>query len=201
MQIGGRLLIASMCTNHYDWPIRNREHQSYHIYYTRLQQVLSFDVLSTNLKKLFKSAGPNPFCWAKLGCFYFSSYNFNVQSHILSTAGVALRAHQPTQPYLGLYQCLSHLTSLEARTPAPFRVHSTMEQIAFDGKLAVGFEVWTLEQMKQWPEYPTNLMMIDTNTRLWWVLVVLVKKMTLSTTFIKPWLYKFWGFCSSYQKM
>jgi hypothetical protein len=55
-QIGGRLLVASICTNH------NREHQSYHVYYTLLQQVLSFDVLSTNLNKLCKSAGPNRFC-------------------------------------------------------------------------------------------------------------------------------------------
>jgi len=137
-------------------------------------------VLSTNLNKLCKSAGPNLLCWAKLVCFYFSSYNFNLQGHILSTAGVALRAHQPTQPYWDLYQCLSHLTSLEARTPAPFKVHGTVEQMAFDGKSAVGFEVWTLEQMKQWPQYPTRLMMIDTSTRLYAdFLLSLIKKRLL----------------------
>jgi hypothetical protein len=38
LQIGGRLLIAS------------------------IYQSLSFEVLSTNLNKLCKSAGPNPFC-------------------------------------------------------------------------------------------------------------------------------------------
>jgi len=46
-----------------------------------------------------------------------------------------------TSTHTTLYQYLSHLTSLEARTPAPFKVHSTMEQMAFDGKSAVGFEV------------------------------------------------------------
>ncbi len=45
-QICRRLLIASICTNH--------------VYYTLLQQMLSFDVLSTNLNKQTVKK-----CWAK----------------------------------------------------------------------------------------------------------------------------------------
>jgi hypothetical protein len=42
------------------------------------------------LSKLCKNPGPKPFCWAKLACMDFSSANFNMQGHILSTSGVAL---------------------------------------------------------------------------------------------------------------
>ncbi len=50
----------------------------------------SFDVHFTSLSKLCKYAGPKPFCWAKPACFDFSSCNFNVRDHVLSTAGDAL---------------------------------------------------------------------------------------------------------------
>jgi len=56
--------------------------------YTLLWQVHSFDVHFTSLSKLCKYA--KPFCWAKSACFDFSSCNFNVQGHVLSTAGDAL---------------------------------------------------------------------------------------------------------------
>jgi hypothetical protein len=42
------------------------------------------------LSKLCKNPGPKPFCWAKLACMDFSSAEFNMQGHILSTSGVAL---------------------------------------------------------------------------------------------------------------
>jgi hypothetical protein len=42
-------------------PIRNREQQSDHIYYTLLRQVLGFGVLLTRLSNLCKKAGPKPF--------------------------------------------------------------------------------------------------------------------------------------------
>jgi len=58
--------------------------------YTLLRQVHSFDVHFTSLSKLCKYAGPKPFCWAKPAWLDFSSCNFNVQGHILSTAGDAL---------------------------------------------------------------------------------------------------------------
>jgi hypothetical protein len=42
-------------------PIKNREQQSDHIYYTLLGQVLGFDVLLTRLRRVCKGAGPKPF--------------------------------------------------------------------------------------------------------------------------------------------
>jgi hypothetical protein len=43
-------------------------------------------------QKLYKNVGPKPFCWSKPAeCFNFTSSNFNLQSHILSTCGVADR--------------------------------------------------------------------------------------------------------------
>jgi hypothetical protein len=42
------------------------------------------------LSKLCKNARPKPLCWAKLACLDFSSFNFHLQSHILSTTEVAL---------------------------------------------------------------------------------------------------------------
>jgi hypothetical protein len=41
--------------------------------------------------KLCNYADPKPFSWAKPAYFKFSSYNFTLQDHILSTAGDALR--------------------------------------------------------------------------------------------------------------
>jgi hypothetical protein len=39
-----------------------KEQQSDHIYYALLRQVLSFAVYFTSLSKLYKNAGPKPFC-------------------------------------------------------------------------------------------------------------------------------------------
>ncbi len=39
----------------------------------------------------FSNVGPKPFCWAKLACFDFSSSNFLLFGHILSTSWAALR--------------------------------------------------------------------------------------------------------------
>jgi hypothetical protein len=66
-------------TNHYDWPIRNKEHQSYHIYYTLLWSGvrLCYAFLQTLQK-----------CWAKTsllsqtGMFWLSFIQFLfVESH------------------------------------------------------------------------------------------------------------------------
>jgi hypothetical protein len=64
----------------------NSEQLSDHIDYTLLLQVSGFAVPFTSLSKLYKNAGPKPLCYAKLAWFDFSSFNFNVQGHILSTA-------------------------------------------------------------------------------------------------------------------
>ncbi len=59
-------------------PIRNRDQQPQHIYYTLLWQLLlGFAGPFTSLSKLCKNSGSKPFCWAKLSCFDFSSSNFN----------------------------------------------------------------------------------------------------------------------------
>ncbi len=49
----------------------------------------------TSLSKLCKNARSKPLFWAKSTCFDFSSSNFNLQSHILSTSGVALNRDAP----------------------------------------------------------------------------------------------------------
>jgi hypothetical protein len=46
-----------MIPAHNDWPIRNREQQSDHIYYTLLQQMFGFAVPFTSLSKLCKNVG------------------------------------------------------------------------------------------------------------------------------------------------
>jgi hypothetical protein len=76
LQKGGRLVIAT--------------HLDQSNYLANQEQVLGFAVPFTSLSKLCKNAGPKPFCWAKLACFDFSSSNFYLQGHILSTGGVAL---------------------------------------------------------------------------------------------------------------
>lgn len=44
---------------------------------------------------MWKNVGPNPaFSWVKSACFDFSASNFKLQSHILSTSGVAQRVHR-----------------------------------------------------------------------------------------------------------
>jgi hypothetical protein len=66
-------------TNHHDRPIRNREHQSDHICYTRFfWQVLDFAVPFTSLSKMCKTAVPKRLCWAKPVCFDFFSSNLNL---------------------------------------------------------------------------------------------------------------------------
>jgi len=51
--------------------------------------VLGFDVPFTSLSKLCKNAWSKPFCSAKPA--FLTSSNFNLQGHILSIGGVALR--------------------------------------------------------------------------------------------------------------
>ncbi len=53
-------------------------------------QVHAFAVPFTSYRKLWNYSEPKPFSSAKPACFYFSSSNFAVQDHILSTAGDAL---------------------------------------------------------------------------------------------------------------
>jgi hypothetical protein len=63
MQIGGKLLIAKHLDNYYDWPIRNREQQSDHIYYTLFWQAFGFAVPFSIRNKLCNSfAEVKPFC-------------------------------------------------------------------------------------------------------------------------------------------
>jgi len=68
-------------TNYYDGQIRNTEQQSDPIYYTL------FCRCTTLLRLLPPSSQTVYFCWAKLVCFDFSSSNFTMQDHVLSTAG------------------------------------------------------------------------------------------------------------------
>ncbi len=98
LPIGGRLLIASICTNHQK---QGAPVISYllHSTPTGVEALMCFLPTSTNCAKVLGQihfAEPNSYV------FYSFSYNFKLQGHILSTAGVALRAHRPTQPYLGL---------------------------------------------------------------------------------------------------
>jgi hypothetical protein len=76
-EIGGRLLTAT--------------HLDQSNYLTNQHEMLCLAVPFTSLSRLCTNAGPKPFCWAKLTCSDFSSSEFNLQGHILSTAGVALR--------------------------------------------------------------------------------------------------------------
>jgi hypothetical protein len=81
LQIGGRLLIAT--------------HLVQSNYLANQQQMLGFDVPFTSLSKLWKNAGPEPFCWAKPAYCDCSSSNFNLQAHILSNCGVAFTTLYP----------------------------------------------------------------------------------------------------------
>jgi len=53
-------------------------------------QCNSFATHLTSLRNLRTYAGANPFSWCKLANFDFSSSDFNMQGHILSTGGDAL---------------------------------------------------------------------------------------------------------------
>jgi hypothetical protein len=83
--------LTNQWADYYYWSIRKKEQQSDHIYCTLLWLVLGFAVPYTSLSKLYKNAGPNPFCLAKWAYFHFSSSNINLQGHIRSTSGVVLR--------------------------------------------------------------------------------------------------------------
>jgi hypothetical protein len=72
LQIGGRLLIAT--------------HLYQSNYLANQQQVLGLDEHLTSFSKLCKNARPKP------ACFDFSSSNINLQGHIPSTGGVALKS-------------------------------------------------------------------------------------------------------------
>jgi hypothetical protein len=96
LQTNGRLLRATTPGPIiYDWRIRKREHQSDHIYYTLVWQVLGLSLtggrvfwcLSPVSANCAENAGPKQFSRAKLA----SSSNFNFRGHISSTTGAALR--------------------------------------------------------------------------------------------------------------
>jgi hypothetical protein len=76
LQTGGRLLIAI--------------HLDQSNYVANQQQVLCSVVPFTSLSILWINAWPKPFYWAKLACLDFSSSNFLLLGHILSTGGANL---------------------------------------------------------------------------------------------------------------
>jgi hypothetical protein len=71
MQIGGRLLIASQLEQSCDGPIRNREQQLDHIYYTLLWPVKISAAPFTSLSKLCKYTRGKLVSCAKPACFDF----------------------------------------------------------------------------------------------------------------------------------
>ncbi len=85
LQIGGRLLKTI--------------HLGQSTYLADHQQILGFAMPLTSfampLTSLCKTARPKPIFWAKPACFDFSSSNFLLQSHILSTGGAALEHLHP----------------------------------------------------------------------------------------------------------
>ncbi len=76
LQIGGRLLIAT--------------HLDQSNYLANQQQVLGFAMPFTTRSTEYKIAGPKPFAEPNQHAFDFSSSNFNLWGHILSTDRVAL---------------------------------------------------------------------------------------------------------------
>jgi hypothetical protein len=91
---GWETTIANHLEQSFRLPMRDRELQSDHIYCTLLWHVLGSARPFTSLRKQWKNAGSKLFCRAKPACLDFSSSNFNLQGHILSTSGVALRTCQ-----------------------------------------------------------------------------------------------------------
>ncbi len=75
------------------WKRRRKEEdewqQQYHS--DRRSQVPTSNNNNNNI--MSTNAGPKPFCWAKLTCFDFSSSNFHLQGHIMSTCGSSLSLH------------------------------------------------------------------------------------------------------------
>jgi hypothetical protein len=85
VQIGWiQLLIA----NHLDqslWLANEKPRSSSQITFITLFSSRCFAALSTSLSKLSKYAGEKPISWAKPACVDFSSSDFNVEGHLLST--------------------------------------------------------------------------------------------------------------------
>jgi hypothetical protein len=92
-QMGGVVLLLipkqTTWTNHYDGPIRSTEQQSVRSYLLHsflLAPAHGLAVPFTSHRKLCANyAMIKPFSWAKPACFDFSSSNFTVQYHMLST--------------------------------------------------------------------------------------------------------------------
>jgi len=81
--------------NHYDWPMRNREQTvRSHLLHSSVAGVAvhAFAVPSTGLSKLSENAGSKLSWQAKLHVLTFGRLIFNLQDHLLSTSGAALRA-------------------------------------------------------------------------------------------------------------
>jgi hypothetical protein len=72
------------------WKLLIGTHLDQSNYLANQQEVLDFAVQFTSLIKLCKNVVPKPFCSAKPACFDFSSSNFNLQGHILSTNAAGL---------------------------------------------------------------------------------------------------------------
>jgi hypothetical protein len=65
----------------------------------------------TSHRNLWNYAEPKPFYSAKPVCFAFSSFNFTVQDHILSTTGDAFSEGKKIyQPLKSLISFLNHLS-------------------------------------------------------------------------------------------
>jgi hypothetical protein len=71
--------------------IRNREQQSDHIYYSLLWQVFSLALTFNQPQQTVQKCCPETVLLSRIAMFWLSSSHFNLQGHILSTNGVALR--------------------------------------------------------------------------------------------------------------
>jgi hypothetical protein len=93
-EMGTAITWERLIANHLDQSLwlanQNVEHQSDHIHYALLKQVHIFTALFTSLSKLTQHAGEKSFSWAKPPYVDFTSSNFNLQGHVLSTSGDAL---------------------------------------------------------------------------------------------------------------
>jgi hypothetical protein len=82
------------------WAIRNTDQQSYHLYYTFFSRWNALLRLLPATPTLCNYSETKPFSWTKPAILdFFSSSNFNVQDHILSTTGNALGAGGPLNVY------------------------------------------------------------------------------------------------------
>jgi hypothetical protein len=89
-QIGGRLLIANHMHQLLQWVTQKHGAPVKSYLLHSFQQVQSVAAPFASHGKLSIILKPKPFSWAKPACFHFSSSNFIVQDHILSTTGDAL---------------------------------------------------------------------------------------------------------------